>query len=154
MSLNIRKMGIGFTNKTSFATTQQTTVNNIQTKEQKSSVILSGKPQSDIFVAALRPKVVQKVTIPQIQAVKTAQQELSGALTKKDRRLLEELKKRAQYGELEIPQKEDIDIIMAMPIDNSLKKDLRELLADPEKCKNPEEYNKGIQEILNKHGIA
>jgi hypothetical protein len=43
---------------------------------------------------------------------------------------------------------------MAMPIDNHIKNDLRELLKNTEIRNNPEKYNKGVLEILDKHQAA
>lgn len=155
MSLNVPKMGISLP-KTPPVTTPKTT-SYIQTNETKTlQTNLAGEPPKDVFVKTPKAETNQEAPAPQAQTVNNAATEKipTKALTaEEEKKLVKKLKKHAEKGKLTPPSEEDKAAIKAMPVNDALKKDLRELLDDAEKCSDAEKYNKEIKEILEEHGI-
>jgi len=153
MNLNIRKMGIGFTNKTE--TTQKAAIYTPTGEQKVSGANLTGEPQKDTIV--ITSKSAQETAETKAPVVETAKkEEPAKILTKEEeeKKLLKKLRKKAQKGKLKPPTEEEIKIIMTMPIDDHIKNDLRGLLKNTEICNDPAKYNKGVLEILDKHKAA
>ncbi|MDD3014784.1 MAG: hypothetical protein PHC34_13870 [Candidatus Gastranaerophilales bacterium] len=151
MSLNIWKMGIGFTGKTPLETTQKAAAF-IQTEKQN----LAGEPPKDTVVITSKQDTKQKTTLPQTSVIEAAKTKKPvKTLTDKEKILLiQELKEKSQNGTLKPPTEDKIKIIMSMPLDDGFKNSLRGLFENKEISSDPIKYNKGVLEILNKYGLA
>lgn len=150
MNLNIRKPGIKFTANTAYpiAHTRQ------PEKQKTSGSNLTGEPPKDIFVKTEQTEPSLETPVIQPPVVETVNEKPVITVSDEEEILIKELKKKAQKGKLKPPTDQEKQTIMALPINDGFKNDLHGLFEDTERSKDPVKYNKGIQEIFDKYGIA
>jgi hypothetical protein len=127
----------------------------IQTEKQKNSESnLIGQPPKDIFIRNTQTESPQKASVVQPLSIETAKKEPLKVKADEEKKLIQELRKKAQKGKLKPLTEEEVNTVMAMPLNDGLKNDLRDLVKKTEIGNDTKKYNEDVLKILNKHELT